>query len=81
MDLNWGRLLLGAWLLFAGGDMIVTASRYYAQVMPSSLWVLYIYVPIGAVLLAFGVVVVAREQARYARERRGPLSPPPRVSD
>jgi 4-amino-4-deoxy-L-arabinose transferase-like glycosyltransferase len=64
-------------LAIAGAIMVFEAVRSYFIVVPQSTWVLYIYVPIGMLLFAPGVVLIARAQARYNSERRRPPSPQP----
>lgn len=68
----------GALLAIAGASMVVEAVPTYLRVIPRSTWILYVYLPIGSVLIIIGAVLLVRAQRRYEIERareRGPKPP------
>ncbi len=68
----------GALLAIAGASMVVEAVPTYLRVIPRSPWILYVYLPIGSVLIIIGAVLLVRAQRRYEIERgreRGPKPP------
>lgn len=66
--------ILGSLLISLGGSMVGSALFSYAVSVPRTVWLLYTYLPIGVLLLGWGIAVVIRAQIRYA-------SGPPQAPD
>jgi cytochrome c-type biogenesis protein CcmH/NrfF len=62
--------------------MMFGAVVVYVSSVPQSPWILYIYLPIGMILLSMGVVVLFRAQLRYEAQVKetSRVESPPRVS-
>lgn len=63
--------VVGASLAIAGVGMAFAAAESYFGSVPQSPWILYVYLPISAVLFAGGAFVLVKAQRRYQAGKRG----------
>ena len=59
-------------LLIGGAGMILGAVSAYYTSVPSSPWILFVYVPLGTLLFVAGAVLLVRAQNLYESEKKRP---------
>lgn len=72
IGMAWG----GALLAVTGGLMAFAAVQAYLAGSSSSPWILYIYIPLGLLLLVLGGIVIARALKLARAESKHPPRPP-----